>query len=105
MGVKAKGYLVVEAQRDSSSGKVVGAKLSRATQNKPATGADQEAFEIEVMLPDGYFDLNIPKVVLDVAPPDRSKRVTTVKVTKGRKVSPGAVVARGVSPDPDSAGG
>lgn len=103
MPVTVKFWVVVEAQRRSwgtvaSNGlrQVDNVKAKELRQNKPQTAADQEAVEIEITFPDGYFDANSPKIVVQVPPdPVVSVPITTVAQVKGRKPSRAAAIVHG----------
>lgn len=97
----AKGWITVGAKRKTygqrvSSGKygVESIRIKALTVNKPIVADDEEAVEVELDFPDGYFDTNSPKIVVKVPAVAAAPVVTVAKVTKGRAPSAAASIVQ-----------
>lgn len=106
--MKAKGWVVVKAKRSSYGANLPSGKkpVDMLTlkpgvwKSKPTVEDDEEAIELEIEFPDGYFDHNSPKVSV-VVPKDQTKDSiipVVAQVTKGRKASAAAAIVQRQQP-------
>lgn len=101
--VTAKGWLLIRAQRrdygpTSKSGQyaVKSLRIMRYAANKPDVGPDEEAVEIAITFPDGYFDTNSPKIEVVIPAPvqDTPQDAVYAEVRPMKPSAAAAVIGR-----------